>query len=78
MFGHTTNRAKQQIAELMKLQTRKIECVRRQFVLLVAPAGAASRSLAPRSINEKILENLPRVFLRKNPGAKSPKTKPTN
>lgn len=30
-----------------------------------------------RSVNEKILENLPRVFLRKNPGAKSPKTKPT-
>jgi hypothetical protein len=65
------------MAEVMKLQTRKIECVGRQLVRFSAPARVVSRSLASRNINELILENLPRVFLRKNPGAKSPKNQPT-
>jgi hypothetical protein len=64
-------------ADLMRQASRKIRCSSSRIGRLPGTAQAQFCNWLPDAIDGKIFQNLPRVFLRKKPGANHQKTKPT-
>lgn len=73
MAGHTTNRAEMREANLMNKATQKTGSANSRIDRFLGTVPPRFCSSLPGPIHEKIFENLPRVFLRKKPGANSEK-----
>jgi hypothetical protein len=73
MAWHTTNRAEKRKDRMMQKATWKTAVENSRIEQFPRSAAHAFHGASLRTNNEKNLENLPRVFLRKNPGARSPK-----
>lgn len=77
MSGHTTNRAEMHKARVMQKATRKTGSANGRTGPFLRTAKPRFCTWLSGAIDEKNFENLPRVFLRRKPGANHQKTKPT-
>ena len=77
MPGHTTNRAEMHEARVMQKTALKTGSEKNRIDSFVGVAEPRFCTALTCLINGKNFENLPRVFLRKKPGANHQKTKPT-
>src|ERR1051325_6319744 len=77
MRRHTTNRAKNDVSEMKQKTTPESHAQQQRESDVFASCSVSPLQWVTANELQKIFENLPRVFLRKNPGANSPKTKPT-
>jgi hypothetical protein len=69
VIRHTTNRAKMPHANLTLKVTRKTGIASRRIGRFRTDSGPDFCTSLSSVIDEKFFENLPRVFLRKKPGA---------